>query len=132
MDDRDRRPDPRAGLLLVSSFTGRINGALIIVLAIDVALIALLLDGARAAPGSEPLLGAILAPMALLGASLVAAVRGLLPRPSRVAPARDAEDLSDELRERSQRFLRKWSALKGAGLLLACALVWRFVAIRLP
>jgi hypothetical protein len=101
-------------------------------LAIDVALIVLLLETLRAAPDSEPILAPAVAPMVLLAASAARAGSGLVPRrPGTHEPAEAGEDASVRLRSSSQWFVHRWSALKGAGLLMICALVWRFVAIRL-
>jgi hypothetical protein len=131
MDHRNRRPDPRVGLSLVSSFTERVSAALMIVAAIDAALIVLLLEGLRTAPEAHPILQSII-PTVLLGASLVRAGRGLVPRRHRdEEPARGAGDASARLRSSSQRFIHKWNAVKVAGGLMVCALAWRFVAIRL-
>lgn len=139
----DPRLDPGAATRLLSSFTARVNGALIIVLAIDVALLVLLFDTAPGEPRGTPVLLRVLVPMALLAASLVFASRGLAPRRHeraadtpplhlyRAEPAAEAEDVSGPLGVKSRVFIRKWSSLKSAALFTASAIVWRFIAIRL-
>ncbi|HEV7588991.1 MAG TPA: hypothetical protein VGO40_12815 [Longimicrobium sp.] len=126
------RLDPNAVARLVASFTTLINGALGMVLAIDAALVALLADGALHGDGGGPMLPATIVPGLLLLASLVYAGLGLVPRRHEdQTVAAGTVTVPDAASPDARRFIGKWAALKRAALLLACALVWRFVAIRL-
>jgi hypothetical protein len=140
---------------LLSSFLARIDGALIMVLAIDVALLALLVDGLRDETARRSILASTIVPMVLLAAGVVQSCRGLIPRhrdgtgqagwrsagnreagatlPASAAsqPTATPAEPQAEFRSKSQAFIRKWDALKGAALWTTCAVVWRFVAIRL-
>jgi hypothetical protein len=117
---------PAALTRMVSSFVQRADGALVMVLAADAALLALLADGLRGAPEYRPVLLTAIVPILLFGASLLEAGRGLVPRGRGVDP-----DGAERLRVESQRFARKWNRLKRAAPPTFVALLWRFVAIQL-